>query len=790
MAIKLATGVGQPNDSDFESTFADLAHAQLRDKAPALLDYLLGFQVIEANDDQTHAVGVLGFKVGEQTMFVPAFFLNGELKQNLIYIKNQDIFVPLQDNWITYLLNRRPFSMGEADPGNETELGIMQPDLSRLSNTMSGRNMSSQFAMRQASWQPWLTQNDMMMMFGRAPNDSRYEKLASLAEFLEKTAEYGTNVSLLGSMKTDPVFGNCVLSMYDIEDLWQQSKSASPATATDVDLMRYKQEAKHRKKKKSLQDAARLRGVYPPNEPKSALLRGLGKEAVDPTAQVRIYYGSQPDKILPERDMEALARGEMVIKDAREDTNQAFAAEGDFKLTNPTDCGSHELLLADGEYADVYIDVAPRSVGRGYVRTALVIDKESKSFGYWWPEQLWVRPYEVKRDDETSWINGLAAVTSVTPNSTYAIVSRTGKTSVAFKVLRKNSGQDGKTELYVEPIVSDPGTKPHQGTIYNDEETTQFGDGSKRPYVGDVTSNSADEQPEDTSASDGIPFGDMKHIVLCDDDRQMRLVRNTLFVSKNDKVVTLKPGGTKLESWGLHDPMSVIDVEMNLLKAGAEQFCLLKRSSDYFVDNQGPYQKVPLIVALVKKAGLSGDEAQLVVNGLRENKRSRFLVKNAIGYAPPFPEPQRAFDEYSGATEEYPLDEVINLNMPVGQEDYKYMGKPEKHQIMDAVNTGQKEIFDTSAIASLVRTSDSDDLISQYLSDIILGADRVNRILFMFYWLNEQFRDRYGQENLVEMEDQLKNVSKSLGDLILFLKQRQVEGSPSFDAMEVELGSK
>jgi hypothetical protein len=126
--------------------------------------------------------------------------------------------------------------------------------------------------------------------------------------------------------------------------------------------------------------------------------------------------------------------------------------------------------------------------------------------------------------------------------------------------------------------------------------------------------------------------------------------------------------------------------------------------------------------------------------------------------------------------------------MPGGPEDY--LGKSERHQVMQAANTGQKEIFDTSAIASLVRTSDSEDLLTQYLSDIILGLDRVCRVLFMYYWLNEQFRDRYGQENMVEMEDQLKSVVKSLGDRVLFLKQRQVEGSPSFDAMEIDLGVK
>ena len=43
-------------DADFERTFADLAHASLRDRAPILLDHLVGFQLLDKSDDDSHAV--------------------------------------------------------------------------------------------------------------------------------------------------------------------------------------------------------------------------------------------------------------------------------------------------------------------------------------------------------------------------------------------------------------------------------------------------------------------------------------------------------------------------------------------------------------------------------------------------------------------------------------------------------------------------------------------------------------------------------------------------------------
>ena len=110
-------------DSNFEKTFSDLAFARLRDKAPTLLDYLIGFQLIDKNEDETHAVGVFGFKVGNEWVYAPVFFINGELKgHELLYIKSQDAFVPMTEEWTNYILNRRPSVLGERETTPRTEL--------------------------------------------------------------------------------------------------------------------------------------------------------------------------------------------------------------------------------------------------------------------------------------------------------------------------------------------------------------------------------------------------------------------------------------------------------------------------------------------------------------------------------------------------------------------------------------------------------------------------------------------------------------------------------------------
>lgn len=759
-------GVGQPTNSDFEISFADLAHAQLRDKAPALLDHLLGFQVIDQNDEQTHGVGVLGFRLGKQTLFVPSFFLNGELKQNLIYIKDQDIFVPLQDNWVSYLINRRPLRMGSAESRTEQELGVLPPDMSALSNTIgAGGNAAPMFNTRQASWEPWT--DGVERMFARL--EGRYSKLDDLPTFLKKTANYGTSQILARTMRNQHDFANEVLKFYPIGELLHKPAACS------------KKKTKKRKKKAYVAPSL------------SPVLHDTSKYASDNDSDnVSVLRGVKAASHiwLGDEDRAALLRGELVVKDARDNTNDVYEADNT-ALQNPTITGVYDLVTTSGKSRRVLVIVGPKALGKGYARAALVVDKKSKNFKYWWPESLYCKQLqEADITPESYFSEATKSVKSMSPGSLYTIMSPNGDGTVAFRVKQKVNDGKGVVEYFVEPVINDPGLKPtnnRQATI-SDEEASQFGSGASQPFIGDIKLDTNDDSASDSKPEERI-FQCLNHIVVLSGERGLRVVNNTLFVGDNAKAIELKQGD-QLDTWTTNDPASLVDVELNLLKAGAQQFTILNKAGSYHVNGVGPFDRIDLITALIKNAGLKGDDAVAVVDGVKNEQRKKFLVKNNIGYAPPFPEPAMGYDDYAGVMEQYPQDDVMPIPTDVDQNLQAYLGKPERQQVMEAAQSGQKDIFDTSAIASLVHTADSDDLITQYLSDMILGMDRVNRILFMFYWLNEQFRDRYGQENMPELEDHLKNVSKSLGDLILFLKQQRVEGSPAYDSMEVELGIK
>jgi len=124
---------GLDSETSFEQAFSSLAHSYLRDKAPGLLDHEIGFQLLERNEDNTRAVGIFGFKVGPSWLYAPVFFLNGDLKgHELLYLKNQDMFCPLNEGWLNYLLSRKPPILGEEVTRNSRELGVLPPDIQQL----------------------------------------------------------------------------------------------------------------------------------------------------------------------------------------------------------------------------------------------------------------------------------------------------------------------------------------------------------------------------------------------------------------------------------------------------------------------------------------------------------------------------------------------------------------------------------------------------------------------------------------------------------------------------------
>jgi len=104
-------------DKDVEKAFLDQAYMFIQNKATPLMKdpYRLGFEIVYKNDANSKMVGIFAFKVGGELIYAPAFFVNGAIKgTDLLYRHKNKTFVPLTNEWSTYLVGLQESKSGEA----------------------------------------------------------------------------------------------------------------------------------------------------------------------------------------------------------------------------------------------------------------------------------------------------------------------------------------------------------------------------------------------------------------------------------------------------------------------------------------------------------------------------------------------------------------------------------------------------------------------------------------------------------------------------------------------------
>jgi len=173
----------------FEDTFASIAHSYLQEKAIKLIPYLVGFEVVDSNDENTKAIGMFAFKVGKRFLYAPVFFLNGQIKPlELLYIKDESLFVPLSEDWVNHLLKQKPIELG----------------------TPSDDHKNKQFS------------SPNMEVFATPPQTGRYISAAQrdsiIPSWLDKF-DINAHRALLGAMKKNAEFGRAVSRFVDVDEL-------------------------------------------------------------------------------------------------------------------------------------------------------------------------------------------------------------------------------------------------------------------------------------------------------------------------------------------------------------------------------------------------------------------------------------------------------------------------------------------------------------------------------------------------------------------------------------------
>lgn len=816
--------VGGSNETEFEQAFSSLAYAYLKDKAPRLLDYIVGFQLVDRNEDNTKAMGVFGFKVGDQWLYAPVFFLNGDLKgHELLYLKNKDAFVPMKENWVNYLISRKPHILGKGSPQSAYELGGLVPNIDRL---------SSHPGMGKAGYDTWARPflplyaaakiGLASSLYKEASPDARLEissiaaepqaaALASVAQSFDLNKVLPTHYGLLKaafdlSQKFVGVSeGFKKFYGADCFSRWgsQLKKSAADDANSILPSLSVPQAPSYTKSTKSLIPEVDSRPEHPI---KSGKLRMYVYE--------HVTVNRTPE--LDESERERLMRDTVLIKDHREgkEVSKAYNTQVDMRLSNPDETNLFRVLEKPGSFSKMFVAVNPLSNNgaQDMVTAVRLDDGDSKA---------WLNSYqgnvfadqEGDRPEWDDWFEGLSGSDSLKKGGTYVAVVPTHNSTVPFVV--RDSYGDGVYKVDFE-------TRPD----YNETRIVQKPRTQNGNYPGGF----------DPSPS---PYG---AILRVDAEgkagTRLRAIGGELRVPGTAKFLQLKKpysesGGSLLIPCGCSDgdhsdpsPIQFGNIE-DIQTIFYEKTARLKLyDADSELSISSPlgttrFSKKGAFLDLIRTHGFSEKTAKEMIHEAERNSGAIYRVQYAPGFGNKVDLVKSAF---SGSLQPGPnapmhdLPPELAMELLGGRNPVLTQSPSERRDLvpeLDSHNTdmsawdpwqnytaedfqktmstaqsaaqdGQKEVFDTSMIGGLLKAVRQDSLVDRYLGDLMKALNSLGRVLFLFYWHQEEFEDRYGKADMPELEDSLRNSFEALGDVTLFLKEKTIE-SPFEENAQLDL---
>lgn len=92
-------------------------------------------------------------------------------------------------------------------------------------------------------------------------------------------------------------------------------------------------------------------------------------------------------------------------------------------------------------------------------------------------------------------------------------------------------------------------------------------------------------------------------------------------------------------------------------------------------------------------------------------------------------------------------------------------------QLTNKAQNGLAEVFDASIFESLLQSAGVSDFKQEFVTDMLKGMDSAARMLLLLYWNYEMFEERY-EGKLDELEEKLKDLFITSGDVVLFIKEK------------------
>ena len=789
-------------DGIFEATFAELAHALLAERAPALMNRLVGFQILDQDEDETRAVGVFGFKLDEQNwLYAPAFFLSGRVKGlDMLYVRNQDLFIPLQDDWVSFLLSKGLAELGAPEEMSLAELRTRMPNFSLISQSPSKSASVTSEDEKEFNTSCKMLKKAFSTMpdgFDRDTITGSLPFVMDLRNLVDKAPVAGMELAKVAS--DNVAVKAALLHFYGgMKDLLPDPKKVEDQL-TKV--------AAAASKRVSLKDMVTKFAGAPDNP---------GAVSVIGPKELPWYKIA-----MTEEEITQVMLGNVVVHDTRKVANLVVNEDETRTRTTPTDNDEYNLILADGSQRECYVSREVRHIAYGEIKNlSMVVPLDNPNpfeAGLYARSHLVVQTKPKETQPRTKIKSKTVTPASAQQGKSYAILFSDGALSPIFQVVSKEL-TDGNVILrtYIDDGVrvydSGCGASAYRGPS---SEMNRYLSSPRRLYKANPSSlrPTIEGESSKTLTIDGAKYtwdtwsdgtwqltfrdnhsGDKPCInhTGCTLSKDLQLVDLGYMKSDDEPDLLKLPVSRDV----LFDPIFTDDKSTFTISVDKVA------NSRYDVVVAGKLQRdlneVQALTTLLKEAGLREDDARFMLERQGLHKKEQYRIQKSAykidesSLSAPWPDDNNnIFSDAIGisAQESFektePLPGLVN---PSNRDAYNIWRDSEVKQVLEAAQSGKKEVFDTSMVKSLAKSIDISALIDEYIPDLMRGMDRVARVLFLFYWHLDKFQDRYGRQDVVELEDALKNTFKSQGDLILFLKRRTVDASPELQSMEMGLG--
>jgi len=759
--VKTAVGDAQT----FESSLASIGRSVLAAKCPTLFKHEIGFQVLDSDEDNTRAVGVYGFRIGNRILYAPVFYRDGRLKgTGQLRDPKRDRTVPLTDNWVNKIL---------------TERGDEPPRLTARSSTRA----SSHPSLWQIKYPPSKFAADADWAAGAAaaiaPAIGRRPTLPRPDVDLIKTASSDPRAFavLCAWMNAYPAFNDAVLRFHGAEKVAAAARRVQTMPIPEI-------------------PAARLTAIPAAKQAKARPPKRAGVTVV----RVRSFSMSSPPPFgidFSPRDMDDLKAGRNVYDDKRKagDTSKivtwVHGTDGSgTTLSNPGAVGVYRVIEADGDESPCL--VAWPLVGWDHrPNRCLVVRLADGAYKMTHTNAVWCRG-EADPHQYAQWVDSLPDVGKTLPEGDEMIALTPDK----YRTIATTPFQ--VTDAATGAAYACHGYAP---APYWNRDVGRMNATNITPRYREETA----PRRVRVWGRPGRPF----------------VSGGCLYVPNDAKVVKLS-AAARLELAEGMDPEHLVmaAVEKTAAAADAKYLTVGTGGPGFYVDDprtkgRAWYGEAPdCEEALVVGHHLKVADARAVVDRAAAAGKVVVAVKyadqglshdwpNAPATDDPVSETPDGFadDVVPSQTPTQIIQHIQDLSQQPNTAD-RYRPWPTAHGVegnLDGVGngtgsggggagptpddlkvvarageTGRRELFDTAALAALIKHTRLPRLLEEVGPRLLKAVSDLGDMMAHLAWNIDEWSEQFGESEVGAIEDQVGDLFDGLGDLYLTLQEKQV----------------